>query len=202
MSKFIVIEGPDRVGKATQAEMLKQWLIKNDRSAIVFEVPIHDGLTYDVIYWMLGNGLAKKMPKLFQGLQCLNRWIFQTFDLISLEHRYDYIIFDRWSPSTTVYGVAEGLKRDDADKLYSLLRKPDYTFVLLGESHNHEAEDVYEADSELQKKVRKGYAEWAAEKPTERKVLECVRPRDEITKDIVRTLKNAGLVHIDDKRFW
>lgn len=200
--RFIAIEGPDRVGKATQAKMLRDWLIDHGQSATVVEVPIAGNFTYRLIYWMLRNGLAKKLPKIFQGLQCLNRWIFQTFDLVKLGHRYDYVIFDRWSPSTVVYGMAEGLSRESVEKMYVVLYRPDITFVLLGDAHKHEAEDVYEADSELQSKVRKRYKEWAAEKPRERRVIDCSQSKEQISKEILHKLTDAGLLKIESQRFW
>jgi dTMP kinase len=161
MSKIIVIEGPDRVGKRTQTNLLKQTLMSHGMLSIVVEVPIKSAITYRVIYWMLQNGLAKKFPKIFQWFQYLNRKIFQTWTLPRLEEQYDVIIMDRWSLSTIVYGSAEGVPSNFTMKLANKLRKPDFTIILYGESFAHEVEDVYEADQDLQKKVRLEYVKWA-----------------------------------------
>lgn len=163
MAKLIVIEGADRCGKFTQSNLLKESLDKLGVKSTIIEVPIKSAVTYRVIYWMLKNGLAKKLPKVFQLLQFLNRKIFQVFTMPRLEPAYDIIIFDRWSLSTIVYGAAEGVSEAYTKKLAEWLRKPDHTIILHGKPFHHLAEDVYEADSNLQNKVRKLYANWAEE---------------------------------------
>lgn len=191
MSKIIVIEGPDRCGKATQCKLLCDHLIQCGRRATVVEVPIHDILTYSPIYWMLENGLAKKLPRIFQLTQFLNRWSFQTFDLSKLDHDYDFIIFDRWSLSTFIYGQATGVGKNFADLLYRQLRKPDFTIVLLGKSHEHEPEDVYEKDSQLQAVVSKLYTNWVDKHPKESYVVHSDRPRESIFTEIIEILKTT-----------
>jgi thymidylate kinase len=185
MSRIIVIEGPDRVGKATQSQMLCDHITGAlKKRACVVEVPIHDNVTYRLIYWMLRNGSAKKFPKTFQWLQVLNRWIFQSFQLVKLEHEYDYIIFDRWSPSTSVYGMAEGLDEATIDKMYRLLRCPDFTLVLLGKAHAHEAEDAYEKDTVLQQKVRDLYAKWVDAQEEKVHVVDCEKSKEKVAQEI------------------
>jgi thymidylate kinase len=161
-----------------------------DKKVKLVEVPIHDNMTYRLIYWMLGSGLAKKFPKIFQWLQVLNRWIFQTTSLVSLEHEYDYIVFDRWSLSTISYGVAEGLGREFLDRLYRLQRRPDFTVVLLGSSHEHVAEDVYERDSQLQEKTRSVYSEWCRENSKESCNVNCNGTKKEVFDRVIESLKN------------
>jgi len=189
--RIIVMEGPDRVGKATQSSLLCDYLWNCGKKAKVIEVPIHDKVTYKTIYWMLESGHAKKFPRLFQFTQFLNRWMFQTQHLAELEHEYDYLIFDRWSLSTTVYGKATGIDDAFVDYLYKRLRKPDYTLVLLGKPHIHEAEDVYEKDSSLQDKVRELYADWVNKHPKESHVVASDRPKESVFTEIVVVLKTT-----------
>lgn len=184
MAQIIVIEGPDRVGKATQSRLLKQNLIDRGFSATIVEVPVRSNPLYHFIYWMLRNGLAKKFPKFFQWNQYLNRRIFQWFDLPRLEKKYDYIIMDRWSLSSVVYGAATGVPVNFTNKIYKKLRQPFHTFILLGASHKHEHEDVYESDSDLQKKVRDLYDLWAAFHKKECTVIDCSAPREDISQEI------------------
>lgn len=194
MSKIIAIEGPDRVGKATQSRMLCDHITKElNKKATVVEVPVHDNATHRLIYWMLGNGLARKFPKVFQWLQVANRWIFQTTKLVELEHDYDYIIFDRWSCSTEVYGAAEGILKETLERMSRILRAPDFTIILLGKSHAHEAEDSYEADLALQRKVNDLYADWADEHSDKVHVVDCERAIDKVAsevKTVLRTLRH------------
>ena len=191
MSKIIVLEGPDRVGKATQSQLLCEYLWQCGKKAKVVEVPIHDNLTYKSIYWMLEKGHAKKFPRVFQFTQFLNRWLFQTKHMSDLDHEYDYLIFDRWSLSTTIYGQAAGVDIGFVDYLYRKLRKPDYTLVLLGKPHKHEAEDVYEADSKLQEKVRDLYAEWVNKHPKESHVVASDRSKEAVFTEIIVVLKTT-----------
>lgn len=196
MSRIIVIEGPDRVGKATQSKLLCEYLNSNGKKAVVVEVPVRGNFTYSVIYWMLKNGLAKMFPIAFQWMQCMNRLIFQSHDLVELEHDYEYIIFDRWSLSATVYGTASGVPVSFSDKMYKMLRKPDYTLVLLGASHLHEAEDVYESDADLQHRVRELYSDWAVAHSKESHVVDCTKQIAAVHDEIIRVLKASRIVPV------
>lgn len=184
MSKLIVIEGPDRVGKATQTNFLANFLLWRGYKVLKIEVPIRSNFVYHIIYWMLRNGLAKKLPKCFQWLQYFNRQIFQWFSLRKLEKKYDYIIMDRWSLSTVVYGKATGVPSEFTEKLHARLRRPEFTFLLLGPAHKHSAEDVYESDTELQENVKRIYLEWSKEHPVSCKVIDCTQSREVIAEEI------------------
>lgn len=194
MAKIIVIEGPDRTGKATQAALLRDYLLCIGKRAVVVEVPIKDSHTYDKIYWMLRTGTAKTFPRIFQALQCLNRLMFQTFELPRLESENDYIIFDRWSLSSVVYGLAESLSEKFVTGLSNVLRTPDFTFVLVGKAHPHEAEDAYERDVILQERVRRLYAAWASQADDRAHGIECSLPRDVIFSEILGVLQAARIV--------
>lgn len=194
MTKFIVVEGPDRVGKATQVKLLQKKLVEKNKIVATVEVPLRSNPVYHLIYWMLGNGLAKKFPKIFQWFQYANRQIFQWTILPKLESECDYIIMDRWSLSTVVYGAATGVSEDFTHKLYKRLRLPDHTIILLGKSHQHEAEDVYESDSLLQESVRNLYFHWHEENQRCSSVLDCSQPKDVIASQVVQKLKEAKLL--------
>lgn len=194
MSKIIVIEGADRCGKATQAKLLREYLVSFGIMSTIVEVPIKSVVTYRIIYWMLRNGFAKKYPKLFQVFQFLNRKIFQIFTLPSLEQECDVIIFDRWSLSTIVYGGAAGVPEKFTVDLFNRLRQPDHTFVLIGESFPHEAEDVYEADLDLQKEVRIRYTTWAVDNPSNVTAISCKQDKKKIAKQIREVLKSKKII--------
>lgn len=194
MSKIIVIEGPDRVGKATQAGALKEHLLKKDFTVAIVEVPLKSNFLYHIVYWMLGNGLAKKFPKFFQWCQYFNRQIFQWTILPKLEKHCDYIIFDRWSLSTIIYGAAAGVSLDFTQKLYDRLRKPDFTVVLLGQSHGYVPEDTYEADDKLQSDVRRLYDEWCEINSDILIKIDCNQRKEDITKKIIMSLEEIDLL--------
>ena len=143
---------------------------------------------------MLHNGLAKKFPRFFQWLQFLNRKIFQVLSLPSLMKTYDYVILDRWSLSTIVYGTAEGIdpkfSQDLADKLIS----PDYTILLLGKSHMGVAEDVYEADVNLQTKVRSLYMDWAIFNSRNSSIVDCGLSKEEVFQNVIQILQSSKMI--------
>jgi thymidylate kinase len=162
-TQLIVIDGPDRVGKETQSKMLTEHLRARGYKVALIEVPYHDGLTYNVIYWMLRNGLAKQWKNTFQAVHFLNKWVFQTFALKRLEWDYDFVIMDRWQLSSEVYGEATGIDQHANDFLGQFLTRVDVTFVLLGPAWAKEGRDVYEKDKKLQDEVRRLYKEKASQ---------------------------------------
>lgn len=165
MAVLIAMEGGDRVGKATQTRLLAEYIKQQGRSATIVEVPVHDVLTHSLIYYMLRSGLAKKLPKTFQVLQVINRFIFQYTTLLFYHMLYDYVIFDRWSLSTVIYGTAVGVDRSFNEKIASFVMPADFTIVINGPSRNKEARDSYEKDEVIQGLVRLGYSEWCRQNP-------------------------------------
>lgn len=166
MAKLIVIEGADQTGKYTQSNLLHKNIqgyydLKNQRfiTSRMVEVPTNDIIFYKTIYWMLGNGLAKKYPTLFQTIHFLNKLVFMMFVLPYYYLTNDYIIFDRWKLSGYVYGQATGMNRVLNKIFYSIIVEPDITFVLSGKKMNNKVEDSFEKDNELQSNVRILYKE-------------------------------------------
>lgn len=193
MSKIIVFEGADRAGKFTQTHALQGYLSSKGLSSKVVEVPVRGNPIYHVIYWMLGNGLAKKFPKLFQWFHFLNRKIFQVFTLPSMMG-HDYVILDRWSLSTVVYGTAEGVDTRFSETLAAKLIEPDYTILLLGKTHMLKAEDVYESDVSLQHKVKQLYEDWAISNPRVSSIVDSGLSRDEVSEKVKFALRNANII--------
>lgn len=157
MTTFIALEGPDRVGKKTQSEMLQVALQKIGKKALVVEVPWDDGLTYKLIYHMLEHDQASKYPTLFQIFQNVNKILCQYIKMSTFE-KYDFIIFDRWRLSSFVYGSLTDANMKVVKFLFDRLLCPDRTIVLLGKRLTEKAEDEYERNDSLQARVRQMYA--------------------------------------------
>ena len=194
MSKIIVIEGPDRVGKATQVDLLKKYLMDKNYVVSTVEVPLRSNFMYSMIYWMLENGAARKFPSLFQLCQYFNKQIFQWTILPKLESHCDYVIMDRWRLSSVIYGEAMNVSSSFLLCLYNMLRKPDFTLVLMGDSHLHTAEDSYEADDALQKSVRQKYSSWAQQKSEPAELINSKDTKSNILKNIVDCLSQAKII--------
>lgn len=181
-AKIIAIEGPDKVGKQTQTEMLAHALRRyGDRVALV-EVPFNDGATHRLIYWMLRAGHAKANPNLFQFVHFLNKVIFQWTYLLWLRVTCDFVVLDRWSLSAVVYGDATGTNAVFNRVLYCLLKQPHLTLVLHGPSfkRNSTVDDFYERDTDLQKAVRRGYHDWVQQHPFDHELVDNQGTKDEV----------------------
>jgi dTMP kinase len=192
-AKLIAFDGPDRVGKATQSTMLVELLKSSGYRAIRIEVPVKNCL-HELIYVMLKDGSAKEYPHFFQALQVANRLLFQIFDLPRLMRENDYIILDRWSSSTWVYGRATGLDQQYVERLTSFVRKPDFTIILNGEPQVTETRDVYEADATLQKSVRNLYYEYATLNNVDTVAVQANQSRNDLLGQITFILTQKGII--------
>lgn len=196
MAKIIVIEGPDKVGKETQSKLLLQALADLGKRVIRVEVPTKAApRTYKLIYWMLKNGWAKRLPNVFQFIQFLNKWFFQRNVLPRLSKDLDYIIFDRWSLSALVYGSATGVNEPLNFWLYNKLRKADTTIVMCEKSFRRSStqDDSYERDSDLQAKVRNGYRVWAEMNPLDHVLINNEQPVEDVHQDVLIKLAMFGI---------
>lgn len=175
----IAIEGPDRVGKATQAKMLGHALMgcgpyNRDIPTTktpwwgnkVFEVPWDDGPIYDEIYRMLEDGTAMKYPVVFQTLHAANRRIFQARELADHASWAEVAILDRWTLSTRVYGTCDGVPVETTERILDGVIEPDLTFVFDGEPFPKDNLDSYESNNEFQQRVRAEYLTWCDRDPS------------------------------------
>lgn len=190
----IAVEGPDRVGKATQTRILRDRLRLSAKKVALCEVPIK-GAFYDTIYWMLKNGSAKRFPNLFQLVQSLNKYWFQTFRLRTLVRECDYVILDRWKLSTQVYGICTGAKRWLLKIFDRLLIEPDATVILFGRPQVDEVRDVYEKDSDLQHRVKRRYIlEGMLGDPDRVRLINANLSREEVASMIWSALKESNFI--------
>lgn len=161
----IALEGPDRVGKQTQTNMLGSRLYRERmfRRIGLIETPIKDTKTHTHtrIYEMLRDGRAKKYPSAFQGLQIMNRVLYQEVGLKKFLREYDAFVFDRWNASSYAYGYAAGLDHDEIECVLDIVADVDLTIVLDGDPFPKAELDDYESDLEFQRRVRDGYIRWA-----------------------------------------
>lgn len=185
---LIVIEGPDKAGKATQSTMLVDVLTKAGHRTKLVEVPVKSPVTYRLIYWMLRNGMAKSLPNVFQYVQFLNKFFFQVFHLVFSRWTHDFIVFDRWALSSIVYGDAGGANKGFTRFLFRRLWQPDGTIIMVGAARSGETTDVYESDNSLQSKVRVGYADWFSFHPDKCVMIDNTGTRPEVHQRIMNAL--------------
>jgi len=163
MSIVVSFEGPDAVGKETQAKMLCNFYNSQNIKSVYYEFPLNDGTTtlstttYSIIKRMLISGQAQKYPLIFQTVQFFNKLFFNIFKLPKLLSKYDIVILDRWSASVLIYGLATGVNKKIVTCMFKLLRHADITIILNGSSFNKDNKDSYEKDDLLQRTVQNQY---------------------------------------------
>jgi dTMP kinase len=185
---LVAIEGPDRVGKATQATMLRDSLVARGMKAIVEEIPYDDGVTHAEIYRMLREGEAMKYPEVFQWLQGMNRRIFQKIRLSSLASEYDVVVLDRWNLSTRVYGGCDGVSERTTENILRRVVEPDVYLVFDADPFPKENLDSYEKDLEFQRRVRREYLSWCEKDPQRFVKIDAGRPLDEVHHDVLEVV--------------
>lgn len=190
---LIAIEGPDRVGKATQAKMLEESLCRLKHRATVEEIPYDDEVSYSRIYEMLRDGSALKFPIVFQTLQGINRRYFQRRFLPTLAGHYDVVILDRWTTSTRVYGAASGVPEETTDMILEGIVEADLTLVFDGKTFPKEGLDSYELNTELQQTAQRGYLSYCDRWPDRFVKINAFGSRvtvhDTILREVLRVLR-------------
>jgi thymidylate kinase len=185
--QLLVVEGHDAAGKATQSKLLARNLQLHGINAVRVEVPcLNRRWSYRLIYWMLRNGWAKRLPNVFQLVQFANKLAFQLWELPKLARDHEVVVLDRWNLSSVVYGLATGTNRWFVMFLYGLLRSADRTLVLSGRSFPRAGADTYEADSDLQVRVKQGYLAWAEAHPEDCIVVRNDRTVADVQQDMLR----------------
>ncbi len=167
------IEGPDKVGKATQSSLLSNSLHDLKLSPHLIEVPSKSHACYSKIYDMLrrredGSAPAMDHPEIFQTYQTANRFHIQddlqriAITKVSAQVWQRVVIFDRWHVSSLVYGRAAQMAEDKLAVIGEGMLIPDLTFVLDGAGFNRPEleDDAYEDDSPFQTKVHRLYQEY------------------------------------------
>ena len=194
MTKIIAIEGADQVGKETQSRLLANHLKESGYKVALVEVPIVSNLvSYRLIYWMLSNGLARRFPNVFQFVHFMNKYIFQESELLRMKQEYDYIIFDRWSLSSVIYGNRDGAAAHMTLKMYGTLMSPDLTIVLHGQPFGARQDDAYEKDRTFQACIVADYVVWVASHVDHRLIMNEGNPLA-VHHKVIEALQDAKLL--------
>jgi len=174
---IIAFEGPDKVGKQTQSELLDKHISKLGVTTpslplvnLLYEIPWKHGIAYEQIYDMLKKDDASRKapavewPEVFQAIQTANRLDVQR-DIYKKANASPanqfMILFDRWHASSFAYAEPFGIDRDLLMLFRSMVWTPDLTIVFEGDGFSREGEDdAYEESRTFQDTVRDGYRKW------------------------------------------
>jgi dTMP kinase len=159
---FIVIEGADGVGKATQVKLLAERLAKCGYESEVFSFPRYGTPLGQIIGEHLRRATGGRSDAI--TLQCM-----MTADKYDAAMRIlerigsgAFVVCDRWWPSAFAYGVADGLPPEWLVNIHDRLPVPDLNILIelpADESlqRRPELRDRYEKDRVLQDRVRENY---------------------------------------------
>ena len=190
------IEGPDKVGKATQSKLLVNALVDfSSLRANLIEIPSKHHTCYTKIYDMLkrrpgGDAPAAHHPAVFQTFHVANRFHVQEDIERMAQGGPVVIVFDRWVASSWAYGGASNVSSAEIEIINDGLLEPDITFVLEGRGFDRleTEDDAYEDDNTFQGKVRSVYHQWAEVKKYAIRI-DADRPKEIVHEDIFMFVK-------------
>ena len=171
---FIVLEGPDAVGKASQTIALQQRLEKLGHVVCCYVFPRYDTPLGQVILRHLHDDRRhndRAEAYMLQSMMTVDRIDVAAEIQNKLDREIGIIIADRWWPSGVVYGQADGLPYEWLLRIHESLPKADL-HILLQVSHAEalarrpDLRDRYERDKVKQEAVRRLYAQlWDSQDP-------------------------------------
>lgn len=197
-AKVISFEGRDCVGKATQARLLMEDLTgmsSHNKRAVLLELPLETTTTGRAIYSMLESGAAKKWPLAFQATHMFNKLGPQLVCMPYLLATQDFVVLDRWSTSSIVYGRATGVPEWFLRVSAGLLMRPDAVVILDGPSRRPAGSgDSYERSAALQERVRGEYLVWAEHNKDVAVVIDATGSPTAVNLRVWNALRERGVV--------
>ena len=151
---FIVIEGPDKTGKTSLINRLKQ---EQFPDAIYYKDPPDTKLGREIRHVVVGNTLTS-----LEEIYLFSAARLQTNYKILEERKDNLVICDRWIYSTEAYQIAaKGLSLSEYSDTFNWATLPDLVIILLPADINVLFEriktckftDRFEQDKELIKKI-------------------------------------------------
>lgn len=127
--KFVVLEGLDGSGQTTQSELLKDFLISKEHSAIVTKEPTQESDAGKRIRRIL-DMQETASPKEFQELFARDRKYHLQHSIIPALQQGNLVISDRYFFSSFAYGAAEEVDLEYLIQINNEFLLPDLSFFL------------------------------------------------------------------------
>jgi dTMP kinase len=188
--KIIVIEGIDKAGKTTQANLL---LKKFKNKCVKFDFPDYTTpIGKEIKQFLDGKRVYSDQVKMM--LLSANRWEKKT-EIDRVIGKGTTIIMNRYYQSNLVYGVSKGLKLDWLVALDEGLPKADLVIVIdiktdtLFTRSKNSVIDTFEKDRELIRKVKKTYRLLA--KKFTWYVVDGEKSVDDVHSQVLRIVRNT-----------
>jgi dTMP kinase len=188
--RIIVIEGIDKAGKTTQANLL---LKKFKNKCVKFDFPDYTTpIGKEIKQFLDGKRVYSDQVKMM--LLSANRWEKKT-EIDRVIGKGTTIIMNRYYQSNLVYGVSKGLELDWLVALDEGLPKADLVIVIdiktdtLFTRSKNSVIDTFEKDRELIRKVKKTYRLLA--KKFTWYVVDGEKSVDDVHSQVLRIVRNT-----------
>ena len=201
--KFIVLEGPDRCGKSTQAKMLVNHLITLGKDVVLTREPGGTPTAEKIRQIVLEPGLdVRPMAELF--LYEASRAQHTQEKIIPALEAGKIVICERYTMSTCAYqGYGRGIDLniiDTLNKIATLETKPDLTLVFLMSDKYFTERGEYlfsdrleQEDMAFRQKMRRGYLEMIEKTPNAH-LIDADKNISEIQARVTQLLKETHII--------
>ncbi|MDD6152692.1 MAG: dTMP kinase [Elusimicrobia bacterium] len=201
--KFIVLEGPDRCGKSTQAKLLVNHLISLGKDVVLTREPGGTPTAEKIRQIVLEPGLdVRPMAELF--LYEASRAQHTQEKIIPALEAGKIVICERYTMSTCAYqGYGRGIDLnviDTLNKIATLDMKPDLTLVFLMSDKYFTERGEYlfsdrleQEDMAFRQKMRRGYLDMI-EKTPNAYLIDADKNISEIQARVTQLLKETHII--------
>jgi len=188
---LIVIEGSDKAGKSTQAQMLSDKLKKQGISVATMAFPDYSTKIGEEIRAFL-HGQKDYPVEVRHMLLSANRWE-KRAEIEKMLKENDAVILNRYYQSNLVYGVASGLKLEWLQALDAGLPKEDIVIVLdvtpeVSIKRMQSKGDLFEMNDDMMNNASKLYRELAGKYGWI--LVNGDRNREDVHKEIIQIIEN------------
>lgn len=201
--KFIVLEGPDRCGKSTQAKLLVNYLISLGKEVVLTREPGGTPTAEKIRQIVLEPGLdVRPMAELF--LYEASRAQHTQEKILPALEAGKIVICERYTMSTCAYqGYGRGIDLniiDTLNKIATLETQPDLTLVFLMSDKYFTERGEYlfsdrleQEDVKFRQKMRQGYLEMIEKTPNAH-LIDADKNISDIQARVAQLLKETHII--------
>jgi dTMP kinase len=194
VGKIITLEGIEKSGKTTQAQMLSHYLSKEKQlNTAHFDLPDYQTDVGQIIFKYLNQAEMPSNPEVLHLLYAANRY--EIRDVINFHLNDGYVvIMNRYFQSNIVYGSVNGLEIRWLYTLDENMPRSDLTIILdvpvqiTEKRGTRTAKNRFEDDKEYKERVREAFLTLAEKEKW--KVIDAARSKEDIHNDIIRIVES------------
>jgi dTMP kinase len=194
VGKIITLEGIEKSGKTTQAQMLSHYLSKEKHlNTAHFDLPDYQTDVGQIIYKYLNQAEMPSNPEVLHLLYAANRYEIRDVINFHLDDGY-VVIMNRYYQSNIVYGSVNGLEIRWLYTLDKNMPRSDLTIILDAPVQITEkrgtrmAKNRFEHDREFKERVREAFLTLAEKEKWN--VIDAARSKEDIHSDIIRIIES------------